>query len=157
MQTQRQRRNTQENNPLPPRGPSVDSLAEAIEEVTTHTVPGTLSVGAVETIDAAAGFPFSAGTRTVREAGVKNGDPRSGHKRSDDHISTYEIVLPVRELDFETVDTTDIELEASPRSPLPSCSECGCREAVYKYSAHHHESVRWVVGCPRCETRFDGD
>lgn len=136
--------------PLPLRGPEEDTLAEAITAITDHAVPGTPGVNAIETIQSAAGFPFSVGSRTVREASIKSGNPSHGAMRSSNHVDYYEVVLPIRELQYDEVDVDAIDLELSEGVPEPSCGECISREAVFRYRATQHTVLSEVV-CEQCD------
>lgn len=144
------RNNADGHTPLPLRGPEEDTLAEAIEAITDHAVPGTPGVNVIETIQSAAGFPFSVGSRTVREASIKSGNPSHGAMRTDAHVSYYEIVLPIRELQYDEVDVDAIDLELAEGVHEPSCDGCASREAIFRYRASQHTVLSEVV-CEQCD------
>lgn len=147
--TQSTRDTTDQHEPLALRGPEPGTLCEAIAEIESHAVPGLVSIDVLRTIESAAGFPFSVGTRTIDEASIRSGDPQHGAKRSDAHVRLYEMKLPIRELDYEAIDTEKIDLDVATGIPEPSCDECENREAFYRYQDHQHE-VRWVIVCSSC-------
>jgi len=103
-----------------------------------HDVPGTPAVSVVETIQEATGFPFAAGSRMIKSAGITNGRPMHGELRSDTHISQYEIELPLREVDRETVEADE-------------CPVCGETRATYQFSVHHNIAGYRSVTCTFCD------
>lgn len=105
-----------------------NDVAEALEHLSNHSVQGTPELWAIRTLEEAhISPPIRVGRRTVREWSVQHGDPQHGAHRSDDHISSYVVVVPRR------------------------CPECGNEYAVYDYSAHHNIAASEALYCDMCE------
>ena len=117
--------------------PTVEELTEAAETIQNHTVPGTPAKGVVETIHRSSELPFGVGTRELKAATITSGRPGHGAMRSDDHVSLYEIELPLREVSNDAVEANE-------------CLTCGEQRAVYSYSAHHNISGHEAVECAFC-------
>lgn len=113
--------------------PAPDQIREALAAVESHDIPGDPGVQPIRVLKASVGLPVSVGPRTVREADIAEGRPRHGEKRSDDHISRYEVV-------FEN-----------------HCPECGHDRGLYRYHAHHHIAGGFTIFCPRCEAVLDSE
>ena len=115
------------------RSPTPEQVADALEEIAEHEVPGTPSISAVRKLLDATGLPVSVGGRTVRKARIQQGDPVHGALRSDDHISHYEVVVP------------------------KCCPECEHHLAVYVYNAYHNISGSRSLTCDSCEHVYESD
>lgn len=74
----------------------------------------------------------------MREIGITRGEPMHGAKRSDDHISSYTLALPIAQIDDDAV-------------PGGVCPECGHDRGEYHYSAYHHISGHEAITCEQCE------
>lgn len=157
MQNQHRRseRGADRNQDIPLRGPSPDEYAEAIGEVTSHDLPGTPSIESIRTICSAGRLPLSIGRRTLREASIETGSSH-GAKRSDAHVSRYELVAPIRQFDSEVLSESEVvELEGDHGQHDPHCVECGGREAIYRYNVNHFISGHQSILCARCAAVFD--
>lgn len=119
------------------RGPSQEEIADAMDEVFNHSVPGTPRTGASKLVREKFDLPTLVGTRKVKEIKIAHGNPRHGAMRSDDHLSKYEVELPLAEVSNEVVREN-------------ACS-CGCGTALYRYQAHHNIAGSEVILCTRCE------
>lgn len=125
-----------------PRGPSREEIAEAIEAVLDHEVPGTPPMSAVRTIQDSIGLPFSVEDRTIKDARITLGDPDHGAMRSDDHVGGYEVILPFSDVKSEVV-------------VADQCPECGIgNEALYRYRTMHNIAGNEVVFCANCESKL---
>ena len=118
-------------------GPTVDELAEAIEAIQNTDVPGTPPVSAVETVQEATDLPLSVGVHTIKSVGITQGRPGHGEMRSDTHVSSYEVELPIREIERETVEGNE-------------CPTCGEQRAVYSYAVHHNIAGGQSISCSFC-------
>lgn len=114
--------------------PTPERVAEALEKIADHEIPGTPPLWALRTIrEAACGERVNVGRRSLKEFRIAGGRPDHGALRSDPHVSRYVIHFPRR------------------------CPECDHHEAKYRYSAHHHISGSWSVWCTACESKLDGE
>lgn len=109
------------------RAPTPQDVADALEEIARHDIPGTPPVSALRTLREVGGTSWHTEERGVRRFSIKRGDPQHGAHRSDDHISDY--VVSFRR----------------------QCPECGCETAVYEYRAHHHIAGSEAIVCDRCD------
>lgn len=104
------------------------------------------SVDAIETLRQTVGIPATVGDVLVLEADVTRGRPRHGALRSDDHVSSLTLRLPLETL-----------AESDSLGVPDRCPECGHDRATYDYAAQHHIAGMVAVTCPVCDHEHDGD
>lgn len=126
------------------RGPPPRAVAEALEQVADHDVPGTPPVSALSVLAEVAATEWTTDTREVRDFSITSGDPQHGAHRSDDHVGRYEVELPVAEVADDAADGD-------------RCPECGHDRARFHYSAHHYIAGSESVVCPRCEHEYHSE
>jgi len=117
-------------------GPEPEEIADAFEEFRHGEVTDLPSVNAVRVLEEASiGFPVTVGYLRILDARITRGEPRHGAKRSDDHISGYEVEYP----------------EKCPEA------DCHSERTRYKYSANGFEFGYEKTFCPSCETVHDSE
>lgn len=123
------------------RGPSTKRINSALEAVESHAVPGQPPATELKVLKHVHDSEWNVGDRRIREFQIASGKPMRGELRSDDHISRYELELPLHEVDDATI-------------PGATCPECGGRDVLYKYHANHHIAGYRSVFCLDCEERL---
>jgi len=120
------------------RQPSERAIQSALQKIADHDVPGTPPVGALKVLNRIHESERTINDRTVESFSITTGRPRHGALRSDDHIGSYELRLPLVSVDHEAV-------------PGELCPECGGDMVLYQYNAHHFIAGSESVVCPECE------
>lgn len=121
-----------------PSHPRPDEIEQAIGEAIHHDVPGTPPLRALKTLAAAGIGSFNSGEREVLEYSITKGRPRHGEMRSDDHIGSYQALVPLARVSREAFEGE-------------GCPECNCGVGIYEYGAHHHISGGEGLNCARCK------
>lgn len=126
----------------PTRGPTDDDISRALLAAAEADIPGAPPVGAAKILCHLAPRERTTGNgRRIETVRITHGDPQHGAKRSDDHISRYDIVAP---------------LEQVHHSP-DECPECDSQSARYVSHAKHYLAGYEVIECARCEHEIWGE
>lgn len=133
---QRQHRDRQQRSDR--KGPSRHAIRDALDNVVGHKIPGTPMLSTARLLSEHFGTPFAVETRRVTDIRIQRGDPRHGAKRSDDHVSRYEVELPLGEVGADAFEGV-------------RCPHCGGTDGLYRYHANHHIAGSQTLFCLDCE------
>lgn len=117
-----------------PRKAPMDHIREAREQLRKN--PLAPSVGTLRTLRREDSTPIATHGIVVREFSITGGRPRHGALRSDDHIGSYEAVVP-----FTMARDDHIPDE---------CDQCGHDRLIYETSTHHHIAGYEAAECAHC-------
>lgn len=125
------------------RGPPEEDISRALTVISEADVPGTPRVQALKLLEYAGISSPAVGEREVVSFSITRGDPHHGAHRSDDHVGSYELYLPFRQVATDAFDGAE-------------CPECGEITARYTYSTNHHIAGYECVECVRCGHEVHG-
>lgn len=143
--SRRRARTEPDTNPAP----SPEEIGEAAADFEELTLPGMPDVETVRTLEASG--TEAVGPRTLTDAGITDGDPQHGARRSYTHVSNVEI-------------ETDVLIDQHISHPddgehVPNeCPNCGSTKALYRGSDTAHGGD-YVLMCAnrRCPDDRDGE